>query len=112
MIYTYRFDPETFVFICAEEAFLDPLETEQQGKNIYMLPADSTFVEPPVQREGYNLVWDGSAWNHVEIPVDEEEDEAPLTAEELAAIKLAEQTSFEKRLSALEDALAEMMEEM
>ena len=63
---TYRFNADTKEFLYAEEAFLDPLETEQQGKEIYLLPADSTFTAPLDKKEGYAVVWNGTAWEYIE----------------------------------------------
>ena len=63
---TYKFDDDTKEYLCAEEAFLDPLETEQQGKEIYLLPADSTFTEPLKAKEGYAVCWTGKAWEYIE----------------------------------------------
>lgn len=63
---TYRFNPETKEFLIAEVAFLDPLETKRQGKNIYLLPADSTFTEPLEPKPGHAVVWNGTAWEYVE----------------------------------------------
>ena len=53
---TYKFDQETKEYLFAEEAYLDPLETEQQGKEVYLLPADSTFTAPLDAKEGYAVV--------------------------------------------------------
>lgn len=63
---TYRFDPETKEYLYSEEAFLDPLETEQQGKDVYLLPADSTFTEPFTAKDGFAVVWNGEAWEYIE----------------------------------------------
>lgn len=63
---TYKFDPETKEFLHAEEAFLDPLETEQVGKPVYLLPSDSTFTAPPEAKPGYAVVWNGNAWEYIE----------------------------------------------
>lgn len=63
---TYRFNEDTKEFLYAEEAFLDPLETEQQGKEIYLLPADSTFTAPLDEKEGYAVCWNGTAWEYIE----------------------------------------------
>lgn len=63
---TYRFDADTKEFLYAEEAFLDPLETEQQGHDVYLLPADSTFMAPLDAKEGYAVVWNGTAWEYIE----------------------------------------------
>ena len=63
---TYKFDRETKEFLYAEEAFLDPLETEQQGQPVYLLPADSTFTAPLESKDGYAVVWNGEAWESIE----------------------------------------------
>lgn len=62
--YFYSEDTKEFVF--ESDAFIDPLETELAGKEIYMLSANATFVEPPVKREGYAIVWNGTEWEEVE----------------------------------------------
>lgn len=65
-MHTYRFDPETKEYLYSEEAFLDPLETEQQGKDVYLLPADSTFTEPFTAKDGFAVCWNGEAWEYIE----------------------------------------------
>lgn len=63
---TYRFDQNTKEYLFSEDAFLDPLETEQQGRDVYLLPADSTFTAPLDVKEGYAVCWNGSAWEYIE----------------------------------------------
>ena len=63
---TYRYDADTKEFLYSEEAFLDPLETELQGHDVYLLPADSTFTPPLDAKEGYAVCWNGSAWEYIE----------------------------------------------
>lgn len=63
---TYKFKAETKEYLYAEEAFLDPLESKVQGKPVYLLPADSTFTEPPTTKEGHAVCWNGKAWEHIE----------------------------------------------
>ena len=63
---TYKYHSEMKEYLYAEEAFLDPLETEQQGKPVYLLPADSTFTAPLDEKEGYAVCWNGSVWEYVE----------------------------------------------
>ena len=63
---TYRFNSETKEYLFAEDAFLDPLETKIQGKNVYLLPADSTFTAPLEPEEGHAAVWNGEAWEYIE----------------------------------------------
>lgn len=62
----YKYDEKTKEFIGTEEALLDPLETELQGENVYLLPANATFIEPTEAQEGYVNVWNGEAWEQVE----------------------------------------------
>ena len=63
---TYRFDPETKEYLYAEDAFRDPLESKAQGRDVWLLPADSTFTEPPVAEKGHAVRWNGTAWEQVE----------------------------------------------
>lgn len=62
-VYKYNDNGE---YIGTEEALLDPLETEQQGENIYLLPANATFTAPTEPQDGYVNVWNGTAWEQVE----------------------------------------------
>ena len=62
-VYKYNDNGE---YIGTEEALLDPLETEQQGENIYLLPANATFTAPTEPQDGYVNVWNGKAWEQVE----------------------------------------------
>ena len=63
---TYKFDHETKEFLYAEEAFLDPLESQKQGKDVWLLPADSTFTRTLEPKKGYAVAWNGSAWGYIE----------------------------------------------
>lgn len=62
----YKYDKETKECIGTEPALLDPLETEQQGKDVYLLPANATFIPPTEPPDGYVNVWNGSVWEQVE----------------------------------------------
>ena len=66
MKYIYNFNQENKEYIGAEEAFLDPLESEKQGKEIYLLPANATFIKPPETKEGFAIVWNGEMWEYIE----------------------------------------------
>jgi hypothetical protein len=61
----YKYDEKTKEFIGTEEALLDPLETELQGENVYLLPANATFTAPTEPQDGYVNVWNGEAWEQV-----------------------------------------------
>lgn len=63
---TYKYHADTKEYLYAEEAFLDPLESEAQGKAVHMLPADSTFTEPLTAKEGFAVCWNDAAWEYIE----------------------------------------------
>ena len=63
---TYKYDKDTKEYLYTEEAFLDPLETEQQGQQVWLLPADSTFTAPLEPKDGYAVVWNGEEWEYIE----------------------------------------------
>lgn len=63
---TYNFDHETKEFLRSEEAHLDPLESKAQGRDVYLLPADSTFTAPLDVKEGYAVCWNGETWEYIE----------------------------------------------
>ena len=61
----YKFDEQTKEYMGTEAAMLDPLESQQQGKEIYLLPANATFIAPALQ-EGYVSVFKEGAWKNLE----------------------------------------------
>lgn len=65
MVYTYSYDPNTYEYIKEEPAILDPLESTQQGREVYLLPANSTFTAPPAAKPGFAIVWGGDSWSHI-----------------------------------------------
>lgn len=62
----YRYDQEKKEYIGSEEMFKDPLGSELQKKDIWLLPADCTLIEPPEAKEGFLIVWNGEAWEYKE----------------------------------------------
>lgn len=63
---TYKYHNETKEYLCSEPAFRDPMESKVQGKDVWLLPADSTFEAPMEAKEGYAVVWDDNAWEYIE----------------------------------------------
>ena len=59
-------DPETGELVGAETCQPDPLETEQQGETVWLIPGHATLVEPPAAQAGFARVWDGQQWQQVE----------------------------------------------
>ena len=60
----YKYDEQTKEYIGTEQALINPLESELQGKEIYLLPANATFEKPNLQ-EGFASVWNGK-WENIE----------------------------------------------
>ena len=62
----YKYDELTKEYTGVETAQLDPLESKVQGKEVYLLPANSTFIAPLVVKDGYTQVFKDGVWNYVE----------------------------------------------
>ena len=62
----YRFNPDNGEFIRAEMAFIDPLESQRRGVEVFLVPANSVTTPPPeVIPSGFVAVWDNGQWNTV-----------------------------------------------
>lgn len=66
MALCYRYN-ENKEYIGSEEMYKDPLESELQKKDIWLLPADCTLIEPPEAKEDFLIVWNGEAWEYKEL---------------------------------------------
>lgn len=65
-MFTYHYNPDTKEFTHVEEAFLDPLESIIQNKEVYLTPEFATFDEVLPSKEGFAVCWNGSSWEYVE----------------------------------------------
>ena len=63
----------------AGELILDNTDKSPSGR--WNIPANCTELKPPEEKEGFNVVWNGTGWEYVEIP--QEPIEPEPTAEEL-----------------------------
>lgn len=61
----YKYDEQTKEYIGTEQALINPLESELQGKTIYLLPANATFEKPNLQ-DSFASVWNGEQWENIE----------------------------------------------
>jgi hypothetical protein len=64
----YSFD-EFGLYQGKVECQLDKLESKLQGKEIYLLPARATKIEPPILAEDEQAKFDGSQWLKEKKPV-------------------------------------------
>lgn len=62
----YKYDELTKEYIGTETAHLNPLETELQGKEVWLLPANATFDMPMIVKDGYAQVYKDGVWNYIE----------------------------------------------
>lgn len=65
-MFYYSYNEKTKEYTKKEIAQLDPLESELQEKDIFLLPANATFIAPPEQKEGYAIIWNNNAWEYIE----------------------------------------------
>lgn len=84
MALCYRYN-ENKEYIGSEEMYKDPLESELQKKDIWLLPADCTLIKPPEAKEGFLIVWNGDAWEYKEQEKPKEEEPYVPTEDELKA---------------------------
>lgn len=82
----YRYD-DKFLYVGVQSCQRDPIASAKAGKEIFLLPAQCTYTAPPEPKEGFNIVWNGEAWEYVEIPVEPEpEPHVPTTEEKIAQL--------------------------
>lgn len=60
----YNYNPITFEYTGSQNADLDPQETKEQGKNVYLLPANATFIKPPESEPMKVRVFKEGSWSY------------------------------------------------
>lgn len=63
----YQYDSETKKYIGEIERQIDPLESQAQGVDVWLMPANSTDIVPPEPKDGYDIVFNGTDWGYKEI---------------------------------------------
>lgn len=58
----YNYDAITKEYLKSFDARKDPLESSLQSKDVWLLPANTTFVEIPESKDGYVPVWNSTEW--------------------------------------------------
>ena len=72
----YVWDITTKKYAGECESQIDPLESEKAGHTVYCgLPTNGTYEKPLAEKEGYDVIWNGNAWEYKEIPQPEPEPE-------------------------------------
>lgn len=73
----YQYDSETKKYIGEIDRQIDPLESQAQGREIWLMPADSTDIVPPEAKDGYDIVFNGTGWEYKEIGKEPEPEPLP-----------------------------------
>ena len=58
----YKFNPITKDYVRNGKALLDVEESKRVGKDVYILPANATFIEVPTYKAGYIPVFENGNW--------------------------------------------------
>ena len=58
----YTYDEKTKEYTGTQNAFIDPLETENQGKEVYLVPPNTTDKKPLEVKENQAVIFNGSEW--------------------------------------------------
>lgn len=66
----YQYNEKSKKFEIEVNCQLDPLETAAAGHDIWLLPANSTFIEPLPEKEGFDVCFnlDADEWQYIEQP--------------------------------------------
>lgn len=78
----YQYDSETKKYIGEIDRQIDPLESQAQGKEIWLMPANSTDIVPLEPKDGYDIVFNGIDWEYKEIEKESESESYEPTVEE------------------------------
>jgi hypothetical protein len=63
----YNYDKNTFEFLSASEAKINPIATARKGKNVYLCPAYATFDEPNLTpQENKCFVYKDNKWQYTD----------------------------------------------
>lgn len=101
----YHYDPQTLEYIGESEAPLDPLETDLQGEDVFLIPSYAT-TEPPTLEEG-KLTKYINGWILEDVPIPQ----APTLEEKIQEInnqvrlKIAEQYDYTQEIQMLNKGL-------
>lgn len=61
----YKYDKDTKEYIGFQQCQLDPLESERQGREIYLVPANCTLEIPPEREDGKAIIFENGGWQKV-----------------------------------------------
>lgn len=63
----YRYDDDK-KYVGTQECQIDPLETQEAGHDVYLMPANCTEIAPPEPKDGFDIIFNGDGWEYVKQP--------------------------------------------
>lgn len=84
----YKYDSVSKKYIGEVNCQIDPIASRKAGHDVWLMPANATDVASLEPKEGFDVVWNGTAWEYKEIPQPEPTPEP--TPEEKKAMRIAE----------------------
>lgn len=82
----YQYDTEGYL-IKEVECQLDPRVSAAAGKDVYLLPSNSTYLEPLQDKAGFKVKFTGQSWEYEEIPAIPEPSPEDIKQREIAELK-------------------------
>lgn len=61
----YTYDEKTKEYAGTQNGVIDLEETKKQGKNVYLLPRNATYIKPPKTEENQAVIFNGDEWEVV-----------------------------------------------
>ena len=89
----YKYSSDLY-YIGEQECQLDPIATRRQGHDVWLLPANCTWTEPPENKDGYKVKWMGGEWGYEVIFIEPKPEMDPQTIDEIKAVKISELKSI------------------
>ena len=97
----YRYNPDTNIYEGEQDRQLDPIATQHEGKDVYLMPANCTDIEMTLEaKDGYDIIFNNSAWEYKEQEKQEEpteSTEAPELTTEQKITQLDSQYASDKQ---------------
>lgn len=81
-MFAYRYNGDTKIYEDTQECQRDPIASMRAGKDIFLLPGNCTYTEPPEPKEGFDIVWndDEESWGYQEHKDDTPKEPEPYVS--------------------------------
>lgn len=62
----YFYDEISGQYLYESNAYIDPMQSNIKGYQVYLLSANATFEMPLQSKQGYAVIWNGTSWQYME----------------------------------------------